>query len=238
MSFKDFEAVKFNVAFTMGILGATEEENYCVGEIRKSVEEIKNLKGKEYGFPDFISHDTLFDDYESLIIGDSLTFFCDLSLVLIDDDYMSTSQVFVANFEKMFENEFLADFEFRTNDGKSFKAHKFILAARSPVIYSMLNTDMKESKENSLDIEDCDSVVLKEFLRFIYCQQLQATDEKIIHQLTYAAEKYGIEDLKVACIQNITLALSIKNVLKSLIIADCIPNKSNLFNECMNMIIK
>jgi hypothetical protein len=45
----------------------------------------------------------------------------DLKSSLTDDIY------------EMFENEALVDFHLKTNDNKVLKAHKFILAARSPV---------------------------------------------------------------------------------------------------------
>lgn len=148
------------------------------------------------------------------------------------------SEKFVANFEKMFDNEFLSDLELKTNDGMILKTHKSILAARSPVFYAKLNNDMKESKENVINVPDFDSVVMKEVLRFIYCQQYEGFNKEMVYQMIHAADMYQIDDLKEACVKQIIFALSSKNVLKSLAIADKLSDTHHLFDDCIDVIIR
>lgn len=77
---EDFDSIKFKVSFRLGILGRTENEKYLVSEIHKTHEEIEESKGKDWGFPEFISHDNLFEEYKELIVDGHLKLFCDVSL--------------------------------------------------------------------------------------------------------------------------------------------------------------
>ena len=56
--------------------------------------------------------------------------------------------------------------------GHQFKAHKAILAARSPVFAAMFDNQMKESQQNRVEINDIDEEVFEKVLRFIYCDKV------------------------------------------------------------------
>lgn len=144
--------------------------------------------------------------------------------------------MFVTDFEKMFDKNILTDFDLKTNDVEVLKVHKVVLAARSPVFYAMLKNGYKELKQMYVDIKQYDSVVMKEVLRFMYCQKVRFINEEITHKLAFAADMYQVEDLKEACINQIIFTLSTDNVLKSLILADQLTK--NLYSECMELIIR
>ena len=70
---------------------------------------------------------------------------------------------------------------------KDFQAHKCILSARSPVFGAMFQHDMKEAKENHVDIEDVEVEVFEVMLRFIYTDKISSDDVTI--DLLKAADK-------------------------------------------------
>lgn len=98
----------------------------------------------------------------------------------------------------MFESETFSDFELISKDGKVLKAHKAVLASRSPVFFSMLNIDMEEAERGSVNVPDVDKKTLKELLRFIYCNEVEGLNE-ISRKLIFAAEKYELKSLKTLC---------------------------------------
>ena len=141
------------------------------------------------------------------------------------------------DYKKMFGDRHLADFELKTSDGESLKAHKVILAARSPMFYAMLTTAMKEAKENYTIIPDFDSFVIEEVLRYIYYNEVENLDE-YVGELVFAAEKYQLDGLKKLCVDKIILSLTKENVLEWLENADRLTKTGKLFKKCLNLIIK
>lgn len=137
----------------------------------------------------------------------------------------------------MLGSELFADFEIHANDGVSFKAHKVVLSARSPVFYAMLTNDMQESRQNVANVLDFDSNVMREMLRFIYCNEVEGLDE-ISRELIYAAEKYQLEKLKEICTDNIIASLEVKNIVESLIISDRVSNTKRIYAKCVDLIIR
>ena len=51
---------------------------------------------------------------------------------------------------------------------KSFKAHKVILSASSPVFRAMFQADMKERSSQEVEIKDIEPDIVEEMLKFIY----------------------------------------------------------------------
>lgn len=129
----------------------------------------------------------------------------------------------------------LADFELKTKDNETLKAHRSIIAARSPVFFKMLTSDMEEAKQGWANVPDFDSIVMKEVLRFIYCNEVRDLN-KIDYDLIFAAEKYQLDELKEICIDSMIAQLSSENVLKFAVIADHISKASKLFNSCVDWI--
>lgn len=146
----------------------------------------------------------------------------------------STIQAVLADYKKMFDNEYLTDFQLKTNDGETLKVHKAILAARSPVFYTMLQQDMKEVNEGVAEVSDLDSVVMKEMLRFVYYNEFENLPA-VARQLLYAANKYHVKDLKDLCVDEIISSITTKNVLESLIISERV-TLIDLFTECLGFI--
>lgn len=103
--------------------------------------------------------------------------------------------------------------------GKEFKAHKSVLAARSPVFNAMFEHEMEEYTKNRVEINDLDPEVFKEMMRFVYTGKAPNLD-KMADNLLAAADKYALGRLKVMCEEALCSGLSVENVADTLILAD------------------
>ncbi|XP_022425347.1 speckle-type POZ protein-like isoform X5 [Phocoena sinus] len=118
----------------------------------------------------------------------------------------------------LWENTRFTDCSFFVR-GQEFKAHKSVLAARSPVFNAMFEHEMEESKKNRVEINDVDPEVFKEMMRFIYTGKAPNLD-KMADNLLAAADKYALERLKVMCEEALCSNLSVENVADTLVLAD------------------
>ena len=82
--------------------------------------------------------------------------------------------------------------------GVSFKAHRAILAARSPVFAAMFASTMSESVTGRVDIPDVSPETFAQFLQFIYTGRLD-TPCFANEQLGSCADKYNIKTLIDLC---------------------------------------
>ena len=81
----------------------------------------------------------------------------------------------------------------------------------------MFQNDMQERKTNIVHVTDIKSAVLCELLRFIYTGNCQW--EKFAEELLYAADKYDIEELKLACEQELRKRLTESNAVSLLVLS-------------------
>lgn len=99
-------------------------------------------------------------------------------------------------------------------DNKKFPAHKAILATRSSAFDAML-----EPTSNCVEINDITADILVEMLNFIYTGQAP-NRKKLAVELLAAADKYALEDLKMLCVQEICLSISVETAAAKLQLAD------------------
>ena len=83
----------------------------------------------------------------------------------------------------------------------NFSAHKFVLAARSPVFAAMLTSGMSESISNRIKIDDVAPTTFKQFLKFLYTGEYttEACSPHKIQALFQVADKYQVDTLKQIC---------------------------------------
>lgn len=102
------------------------------------------------------------------------------------------------------------------------KAHKSILAARSPVFAAMLQHDTKEKCTNTIIVEDIDVSTFQMMLKFIYSNNLERGDWSAnnAYNLLPVADKYMLHELKEKCEQLLINHVSRDNCGKLLGYAD------------------
>ncbi|KAL5966630.1 BTB and MATH domain-containing protein 43, partial [Taenia solium] len=104
---------------------------------------------------------------------------------------------------------------------RQFKAHKAILAARSPVFAAMFEHGMAESRANRVNITDVEPDILGEVLRFIYTGRVVGLDNPVMAQeLLAAADKYQLERLKAMCEEELVEHLTVEAACDILSLAD------------------
>ena len=180
-----------------------------------------------WGIPKFILRDFLLSTPCFLLPDDKLTLCCEVSVV---QDCISISEqntqpgidiprcTLVDDLGELWENSSFTDCCLVV-DGQEFRAHKAILAARSPVFRAMFEHDMEESRKNRIEIHDLEPEVFKAMMGFIYTGK-----EPDLHNMAdavlAAADRYGLERLKVMCERALCRDLSVENAAHTLFLAD------------------
>ncbi|XP_047334705.1 BTB/POZ domain-containing protein At1g55760 [Impatiens glandulifera] len=116
---------------------------------------------------------------------------------------------------RMLSDSIHTDIKISTSEG-TIRAHRSILAARSPVFHSMFLYDLKEKEQSTIDISDMSFEACQAFLNYIY--GIIQSEEFLTHRLSLlaAADKYDIKDLKVACHDSLIEDIDAVNVLERL----------------------
>ncbi|XP_057546584.1 BTB/POZ and MATH domain-containing protein 2-like [Amaranthus tricolor] len=133
------------------------------------------------------------------------------------------------DFGELLESKTGADVSFEV-DGEVFAAHKVILAARSPVFRAQLLGPMKEKNMECIRVEDIEAPVFKALLHFIYSDELPDMQELsglnykgastlIAQHMLAAADRYGLERLKLLCEAQLCEDIAINNVAATLALA-------------------
>lgn len=209
--------------FKFSILNAKREETKAM----ESQRAYKFVQGKDWGFKKFIRRDFLMDEANGLLPDDKLTLFCEVSVVADTvniSGQSNQSQLKVPecrladDLSALWERSAFSDVTLCVN-GREFKAHTAILAARSPVFNAMFEHEMEEKKHGRVEITDVDHEVMKEILRFIYTGKAPNL-EKMADDLLAAADKYALDRLKVMCEEALCTNLTIDNVADILVLAD------------------
>ncbi|KAJ4788141.1 BTB/POZ and MATH domain-containing protein 2 [Rhynchospora pubera] len=172
---------------------------------KKSGHFIFSKLGDCFGFYDFMKRTDV--EASEYLIDDCLTVKLHFTMVkpfIVD----ATRKQFIVptsdlhqHFGLLLESGEGADVTFEI-DEEAFSAHKYVLAARSPVFRAQLFGSMIENKMDKITIEDMRADVFKIMLQFIYTDMLHSEVEvsfKMAQHLLVAADRYGLERLKVIC---------------------------------------
>lgn len=114
-------------------------------------------------------------------------------------------------------------------------AHKDILMARSDYFKTLLGSGMKESLTDVVQIEEAEPQHFQQLLNFIYSGSPPKNLPEIAQFLLPLADRYGLMTLKSMCVAAIVSALSLKNVIASLLLADA-HNCPDLTQKCLTLI--
>eukprot|EP00795_Rhopilema_esculentum_P003311 gene3311-1646_t len=95
-----------------------------------------------------------------------------------------------------------------------FHAHRLILASNSPVLESMLRSDMKEKAEGKINLSDSSisPKILEQILMYMYSCKINITIDNV-EQLLYASTFLLMQSLRKFCEEFLLDALNINNCL-------------------------
>ncbi|PUZ70386.1 hypothetical protein GQ55_2G226000 [Panicum hallii var. hallii] len=121
----------------------------------------------------------------------------------------------------------LADVSFQV-EGETFRAHRLVLAARSPVFKAELYGQMAESKASSITIHDKRAPTFKFMLEYMYHGLLPAAaadmDDAALkmefQHLYVAADRYGLDTLREMCEEVLCATISVSTLLSNLVFAE------------------
>jgi Leucine-rich repeat (LRR) protein len=110
------------------------------------------------------------------------------------------------------ENENLKDFTVKVGE-KEFKAHKFVIAARSPVLAEIIENN-KDAE--CLNLTDVTSEIFRKVFHFIYTNELPKVDATSLIQIIEASKKLNIEKLTNIATQKLSTLINPQNALQIL----------------------
>uniref|UniRef100_A0A8C8UPX1 Speckle-type POZ protein-like n=1 Tax=Peromyscus maniculatus bairdii TaxID=230844 RepID=A0A8C8UPX1_PERMB len=180
-----------------------------------------------WGFKKFVRRDFLLSHADWLLPDDKFTLHCKVSVV---QDFFSISDqnrkpgiqvpkcILADELGGLWKNSCFTDCCLLVG-GQEFRAHKAVLAARSPVFRAMFEHDMEGSKRNHLEIHDLEPRVFKAMMDFIYTGTAPDLDS-VADALLAAADRYGLERLKVLCEDALCRDLSVEKAAHTLFLAD------------------
>ena len=117
---------------------------------------------------------------------------------------------------------------------EEYKAHKGVLAVRSPVFKAMFEHRMSETISSRVEITDFDPKVIQEMLHYIYTDQAPNL-ESMAQNLFVAAEKYQLERLMKMCEVVLASKVTTENVIDTLAFAD-LHSLAELKENCLHFI--
>lgn len=122
--------------------------------------------------------------------------------------------------------------------GKTFQAHKCVLAASSSVFESEIFGWMKAGKHN-IKISDMEAPVFEAMLHFIYNDTLPEIEKHkltmMMQRLLEAADRYKLKRLKLTCEQQLCNNLDMSDVGDKLALAERY-NLTHLRNQCIKFL--
>ncbi|XP_071685719.1 BTB/POZ and MATH domain-containing protein 3-like isoform X2 [Rutidosis leptorrhynchoides] len=134
------------------------------------------------------------------------------------------------NLKYLLETETGCDIVFRVG-GETFKAHKLILAARSPVFRAQFFGLVGNPNMDEIELMDIEPSVFKGMLMFIYSDNLPDSQEvtgsmsmntsiNIIQHMLAAADRFGLDRLKQLCEAKLCEEVTVDTVATTLSLAD------------------
>ncbi|XP_034704587.1 BTB/POZ and MATH domain-containing protein 3 isoform X2 [Vitis riparia] len=130
----------------------------------------------------------------------------------------------------LLESEVGCDITFQVAD-ETFKAHKLILAARSPVFRAQFFGLVGNPNMDKVVVEDVEPSIFKAMLLFIYSDKLPDVDEItgsasvctstiMVQHLLAAADRFGLDRLKLLCESKLCKEVSAETVATTLALAE------------------
>ncbi|XP_020200113.1 BTB/POZ and MATH domain-containing protein 2-like [Aegilops tauschii subsp. strangulata] len=117
-----------------------------------------------------------------------------------------------------------------------FSAHRCVLAARSLVFKAELFGQMKETTKRRVKINDMEPAIFEALLHFIYTDSWPSNcdlDQNVeLQHLLVAADRYGLERLKIICEGKLCQKIDVQTVATTLALAEQ-HHATQLKNACL-----
>ncbi|KAK6929398.1 BTB/POZ domain [Dillenia turbinata] len=134
------------------------------------------------------------------------------------------------NIKYLLDSEVACDIVFQVGD-ETFKAHKLILAARSPVFRAQFFGLVGNPNMDKVVAEDVEPSIFKAMLLFIYSDKLPDVHELtgsmsicsstiMVQHLLAAADRYGLDRLKLLCEAKLCEDVTVDTVATTLALAE------------------
>ncbi|KAF7027575.1 hypothetical protein CFC21_039606 [Triticum aestivum] len=190
---------------------ATEQRRFWIGD------------SAGWGFKDFVKNDDLVEGED--LVDDCLTVLCD---VTVHDPSLHAEDVAApAAAEPLDLSGELGEAMWNETDvtihvgDETFPAHRSVLEAASPVF----KADLENNATGEVRVDDMDAEVFKTLLQFMYTSalpdrnQLEA-DVATAERLLVAADRYGLEKIKVVCEETLCPHVDMGSVAAMLALAE------------------
>ncbi|CAG2168295.1 unnamed protein product [Oppiella nova] len=178
------------------------------------------LSSKSSGIKSYITRDSLFDANNHLVDNNKITIACEICLYTIVDPLESLERFDLnlsQDYSALLKDGKYADVKIIA-DSQELKAHKAILSARSPVFNAMFSSEMLETRENVIRIDDLSHEVVSELLTFMYSGKV-ANLSKVSKELLSAADKYELPQLSELCEKHLMSSVSVESAPEILVLS-------------------
>lgn len=211
------------------------------GEVKhKLEEEALFMSGDGWGFDNFISLERLPEDvvvFEAsvTVLGPEVVTVAPLEGHVRGRE---ATEDLATDLRALWESGQRSDVILRTG-GAELRAHRLLLAARSPVFARMLAADMAEASTGVVQIEDVDPDTMEQLCEFIYTGNVRdgwpcVDDAEAAGALLQAAAKYEVQGLVRLCAAKVATMLTTESVAEWLILASQIgPQADALKVRCL-----
>ncbi|KAA3478287.1 BTB/POZ and MATH domain-containing protein 3-like isoform X1 [Gossypium australe] len=191
-------------------------------------------RGSMWGYKRFFRRTTL--ESSDYIKDDCLIMNCTVGVVRTRLEGPKLSSIPVPpsdmgqNIRALLESEVGCDIMFQVGD-ETFKAHKLILAARSPVFKAQFFGLVGNPNLDKIVVKDFEPSIFKAMLLFIYTDKLpdvqeivdstsMCTSTNMVQHLLAAADLYNLDRLKVLCEAKLCEELNADTVATTLALAE------------------
>lgn len=191
-------------------------------------------RGSMWGYKRFFRRTTL--ETSDYLKDDSLAMHCTVGVVRTRIERPKQYSIPVPStdmgkcFKELLESGIGADITFVVGD-ETFKAHKLVLAARSPVFRAQFFGLIGNPNMDKIVVEDVEPLVFKAMLVFMYSDVLPdvhelmgsttlCTPTVMVQHLLAAADRYGLDRLKLLCEAKLCEQVSVDTVATTLALAE------------------
>ncbi|XP_057318692.1 speckle-type POZ protein-like B [Microplitis mediator] len=176
--------------------------------------------------PKFLEVKELLEKKDKLLPGNALTVCIELTEFIESSRFNSpifevplktAEHQIIDNLKDLFGSKAGTDVVLVVGD-KKIPAHKTLLR-RSPVFSAMFTHQLKENKENEIDISDMDPDTCEKLLEFIYTDNVSDFNE-VSERLYKVTDKYQLPTLKVLCEESFCKNVNVGNAVQYLVLLD------------------